>query len=395
MNYNPNFSSSVNMQTGAKKKSAKGCGTIVLFIILFVIGFLVAYNFILPALFPNSIRGNLQNLIVFPTGEGKYKLWVQTDGSFHYTSKKTSGGSYSVSSEGLFCKTYSYVYDPLSKDVLNAFKTSYDDLPPMPEMLYVKGKIWVVISNSKNPTELNVYNADDYKEVLNIKSFCQKTSELSTGIEKIYMEHDRPVRLRITTKDGKELLYAMEEDKFFNTTQDYEKYYKANDTSYSGMFLMDREKNSDKRKKIYYVTGPKYQLYFSHPQVSFLLESKSSFYDKMDAFDILPNKAYLEGELLFSDDEVAIILHQDNIGKNANRMLSCVDKSGKEMWTVQQKDLYDEMKGSESDSFSEMFFLKSYMSAQRMGNVVVMIYKPEGAMGFDLASGKKVWEFDN
>lgn len=391
----PTYSTVPNMQGGLKKKSGKGCGTIILFIILFAVGFFFAYNLIIPALFPNSIRGDLQNLAVFPTGDGKYKLWLQTDGSFRYTSKKTSGGSYSVKTEGIFCKTFSYVYDPLSKEVLNAFKTSYDDLPPAVEIVYEKGKIWVVTTNSSKAAELNAYSSEDYKPVLDLNSFCSKSKELSAGIEKLSLEKGPPPRINITTKDGKELVYAITEDKFFPTTSDYEKYYKANDTSYSGMFKMEKEKNSDKRNKIFYITGPKYMLYFSHPQPSYLLESKSSFYAKLDAYDILPDKAYIEGELLFSDDEIAIILHQDKIGKNSNRMLSCVDKKGKEMWTIQQKDLYDKMKGDEDNPFSDMFFLKVNMSAQRMGNIVIMVFKPEGAMGFDLTSGNKVWEFDN
>lgn len=395
MNYTQTYSTVSNMQSGMQKKSAKGCGTKVLFVILFAIGFFVSYYFIIPALFPNSIRGNLQNLVVFPSGEGKYQLWIQTDGSFHYTSKKTTGGSYSVSSEGLFCKTYSYVYDPLSKDVLNAFKTNYDDLPPVPEIEYHKGKIWVVISNSKGPSELNVYSTENYQQVLNTQTFCEKSKELSAGIEKVYIDNRKPFRLRISTKDGKELIYAVEDDKFFNNVPDYGKYFKEKDTSYTGEFLMDREKNSDKRKKIYYVTGPKYQLYFSTVYPSQALEYKGSTYQKLEVVDLFPDKAFVEGELLYSDNEIAVILHQDKIGKNSNRMLSCVNKDGKEMWTIQQEDLYDKMKGDEDNSLTDMFFLRGYMSAQRMGNIIVMMFKPEGAMGFDLPSGKKVWEFDN
>ena len=55
---------------------------------LFAVGFFFVYNFNYPILFPNSIQDDFKNMAVFPTGDGKYKLWLITDGSFRYTSKK-------------------------------------------------------------------------------------------------------------------------------------------------------------------------------------------------------------------------------------------------------------------------------------------------------------------
>jgi hypothetical protein len=171
------------------------------------------------------------------------------------------------------------------------------------------------------------------------------------------------------------------------------KYYKEHDSTQASIFTLEDERNSNKRKKLYYITGPKGELYFSSPRGESLVEHQGRNREKLHAELMVPDKAFIDGELLYFDDEIAVIIHQDNVTKNTNRMLSCVDKSGKELWTIKQEDLFDEIKGEEDEAFSDMFFIKGYMSAQRSGNVVVFIFRPEGAMGFELASGKKLWEF--
>ncbi len=377
------------------KSKVKRGFKIVLFIIIFILGYVVSYYFIIPSVFPKSIRGDLQNIRAFPSADGKYKLWIQNDGTLRFTSRTNNMGQISLKTKGWFCRTYSYVYDPASKDVLNGFKTSFDDLPPVSDIIYEKGKVWLVNSSSEGvPPEIRAYNSENYQQILNTQSFCEKNKELAAGIINVSVDNQKPVRFRISTKDGRELVYNPSDDKFFPNTIEFEKYYKLNDSTASGIFALVNEENSDKRKKLYYITGPKYDLYFSTSWAQEIVKQNMSAFKSMKPVEILPDKVFIEGNVLYTDDEIAVIVHQDNVGKTSNRMLTCVDKSGKELWTVQQKDLFDELEGKDDDSRTEMFFLRTQLDAQRAGNVVVFIYKPAGAIGFQVADGKKLWEYE-
>ncbi|MBN8570918.1 MAG: hypothetical protein J0M18_14915 [Ignavibacteria bacterium] len=377
------------------KSKVKRGFKIVLFIIIFILGYVVSYYFIIPSVFPKSIRGDLQNIRAFPSADGKYKLWIQNDGTLRFTSRTNNMGQISLKTKGWFCRTYSYVYDPASKDVLNGFKTSFDDLPPVSDIIYENGKIWLVNSSSEGvPPEIRAYNSENYQQILNTQSFCEKNKELAAGIINVSVDNQKPVRFRISTKDGRELVYNPSDDKFFPNTIEFEKYYKLNDSTASGIFALVNEENSDKRKKLYYITGPKYDLYFSTSWAQEIVKQNMSAFKSMKPVEILPDKVFIEGNVLYTDDEIAVIVHQDNVGKTSNRMLTCVDKSGKELWTVQQKDLFDELEGKDDDSRTEMFFLRTQLDAQRAGNVVVFIYKPAGAIGFQVADGKKLWEYE-
>jgi len=360
-----------------------------------VFSYIASYYCILPSIFPNVLRGELQNIRVFPSSDGKYKLWIQNDGTLRFTSRTNNMGQISLKTVGWFCRTYSYVYDPVDEKVINGFKTSYDDLPPVSDIVYEKEKIWLVNSSSEGvPPEIRAYNSENYQQILNTQSFCEKNKELAAGIISVSVDNQKPVRFRISTKDGKEIVYNPSDDKFFPNTIEFEKYYKQNDSTASGIFALVNEENSDKRKKLYYITGPKYDLYFSTSWADEIVKQNMSAFKSMKPVEILPDKVFIEGNVLFTDDEIAVIVHQDNVGKTSNRMLTCVEKSGKELWTVQQKDLFDELEGKDDDSRTEMFFLRTQLDAQRAGNVVVFIYKSVGAIGFQLADGKKLWEYE-
>lgn len=375
------------------KKVGCGCSVIPL-ILLFIFAYFLAYHLIFPSLFPTWVRGDFQNLAIFPSSDGKNKLWIQTDGSFGFIMERKSAGSYSIGREGIFEKTYSYVYDPVSESVLKGYYTELDYLPASPEMFFINGKVWVITPSLNAPPFVNAYNPDTFDEILNTQSFCAQNPQLTAGLEKLYVDRSLPIRMNLTAKDGKEIIYSVQYEKFFDDYAALSKYYKENDKNVN-IFTLEAEKNSQARKVLYYINGPASKLYFSSPRGQYIAENeKSKSYEGMTSVPILHEKAFLESELLYFDDDIAVVIHQDNVGKTADRMLTCVDKSGKELWTIPQSELFDEIKVKESDAFSVIFFMKSKMSAQRSGNTVVFIYKPEGAMAFDLPTGKKLWEFE-
>jgi len=372
-----------------------GCGCLSILGLLSVpVIFFILYHTVFPELFPTWIRGNFQNLAIFPSN-GKNMLLVQNDGSFSYIMETKTAGSHSIGREGLFEKTFTYFYDPVKEEVIKGSFKNLDYLPAAPEMFFINGKLWVITPSLNAPPFVDCYNPDTYEQTLNTEQFCAMSPELSSGLEKLYVDRSLPIRLMITAKDGKEVTYSIKDEKFFESYGDMSNYYKKNENLSGSIFTLEPEKNANIRKVLYYISGPLGQLYFSSPRGQYIMESKNSTNDKLTAVALLPGKAFIEAELLYFDDDIAVVIHQDNAGKNANRMLTCVDKYGKEKWTVPQEELFDEIKAEEDNAFSSIFFMKGDMAVQRSGDVVVFIYKREGALAFDLNTGKKLWEFES
>jgi hypothetical protein len=83
------------------------------------------------------------------------------------------------------------------------------------------------------------------------------------------------------------------------------------------------------------------------------------------------------------------------MGKKADRMMTCIDNTGKEKWTIPQSELFSKMKIDEeknsSSSFSDTY---DRIGVIRSGNLVVLKLENEGIMGFDYNTGKKLFTLD-
>ena len=390
------INNSTSLRNSNKTKLSKKLLLILLAIPALII-FIILWNTVLsPAFFPNDIRGDLIDLTFIPgNGSSPGRLWIQTDGSFSYISKSTSAGSQSISRKGLFCKTYSYVYDPIAKKVLTKIKTPYDNLPPRQKVYFKEGKVWVVSQeDGGKDAEVNVYDPQSGALLTDNKNFLASHKELSSGMERIIFGEDQN-ELTISTHDGKTFSYSVSMDKLYPNSLELSKAGNSPDTKVT-LFQLGREENNSKRKVLYKVTGSYETVVVSKVSES-QLKGELPFIqlsNNAEASLLTPGRVYLEGIILYQDAELAVILHQDKIGKSANRLLTCVDTSGKEKWTVNQDLLFSDMAVREEDSFSEIFFMKSKIKMERSGNTVILKFTPSGVIAFDTDSGKKMWELD-
>jgi len=378
-----------DLQSRTKKPKSKiGCFAVLIPVVIFglILVYLLGNNMILPLFLPNSISGNFMDYTYVPeTG----KLWIITDGSFHYISKTTSGGSYSIKSKGLFCKTWTYVFDPSNNTVENKIKTEFDDLPPNYKLFYNDGKVWKVCSqNSGYDAEVYVYDAKTQKELYNTASFTAKYKLLNSGLSNLRMEFN-PLIINFDTKDGRNLVYLVDADTIFTTLSDANKYSNSNDESYSD-FTVGKDDQGNSRFKVYYITGPESEVKSSMSMLRFS-PNTMSYKPEIIATDLLPDKIFIEAEKLFSNSESCIIFHQDAAGDNSNRLLSCVNSEGNIFWTKKQDELFDGLEGRKDKSFSSMFIMRSYVSAAKSGNLVIFKFNGGGLIGFDYATGKELW----
>jgi hypothetical protein len=63
-------------------------------------------------------------------------------------------------------------------------------------------------------------------------------------------------------------------------------------------------------------------------------------------------------------------------------------------WTKTQDELFKKLAVIEDDPFSTIFFMKSKIKAVREGNILLFKFEPEGIIGFDYVTGKKLWTLE-
>lgn len=380
-----------------KSRFGRGCFTVIGTLILLVIIVLAGIFFIYPALTPNSLKGDLMNVVVVSEKDGSNKLWILTDGSFHYVSETKTPGKYSIANKCLFCKTWTYVYDPVNKQILHKFKTEYSSVITQSWIAYGSGKVWVVTgAYDENEPRIFAYDAKTAQLVLQAKDFEKKYPILKSGITDVRMDND-PDRIILKTNDGHEgVVFTLSDEKIYESEADYRKTLKEDKDKQVTVFALGDESSGGPRKKLFKVTGPKGKIQNHSISSSYLKNPETlMFFDKSTAEMLTPNRVYIEPEIFYQDDECCLIIHQDAAGKKANRMLTCVGIDGKEKWTAAQDEIFDEMKVDENDDpFSTMFFMKSDMGAERSGNLVVLQFRGVGVIGFDYQTGKKLWELE-
>jgi len=361
--------------------------------VLVLVGIFFAY----PALTPDKIRGDFMDMTIVPQKDGSSKLWILTDGSFNFIQTTKSPGSYSTGRKCYFCKTWTYIYDPSNDKVMKKIKTTYEDIITTIQIVYHKGQVWVITGEyGQNEPKLDIYDAETADLVTDTKGFMSKYSELKAGLAGIRYD-DKENTITFKTKDGREYLtYSLENDKLYNDfaafRDDMEK--ASGDISIP---VLSTEGSSGPRKKLYLVSGPKGKLLTGISSLESYANNEQSLKFFMGATSQpLGDRVYLEGIMYYKDEDCAIIVHVDQLGKKSNRMVTCVDlKAGKEKWTVQQAELFKHMKVDENDdAFSSIFFTKDKIKIKRVGNLVALELKGDGIMGFDYNTGKKLWTID-
>ena len=375
-----------------------GCFSIIGLLVLLGGVILLGYLFIWPMLFPNDIGGTLLDLTYAEGKDGKGYLWIQTDPSFKYIQETESPGYKSVGQECAFCRTETFIYDPKTKTVLKKFTTDYDGIPPTPTMFSDNGNVWIVSdNNSNNEPLINVYDAASGDVIMDTKGFINKHPQYKAGITQLRVD-DRPYRLSLKTKDGLELVYLVNKDTSFKSISDYNTYAEKNTQGAASIYTLVTESGSSERKKLYKITGPAGKIFSSHIPES-LIENGNYILQHYEstATPLTPDKVYLEGEVLYYDDDGAVIIYQDQIGKTADRLLSRVDSEGNIKWTksTANDELFEELKLDEDENpFGKMFFMKGNLKGDRGGNMFIFKLKGKGILCFDWNTGEKIWDMD-
>jgi len=367
-------------------------GIIVAFVLLIIIVF-AGIHLLRPALSAKGLTGDFLNAVAVPSPEGGYRLWILTDGSFHYIMRTESPGRFSMGRKCKFCKTWTYVYDPANKTILAKFKTDYKTLILRTWMTYLNGKIWIATGPyEQNEPRIFVYNVDPPGFARETPDIIAKYPELSSGLIDLRMEKD-PDRIYLATRDGREgLVLTLNDEKLYPNESEFRNTLAAGDAERITVFALGRE-DSGPRRKLFKVTGPRNRVKDS--SLEFFLKDPNSLKSQTQAIaePATPERVYIEGMIFYQDADCCLILHQDAAGQIADRLLTCVDGGGKEKWTTSSSDLFKEMKVDlNKNATSAIFFMKDNIDVSRTGSLVLLQLRGVGVIGFDFETGNKLWE---
>jgi len=370
-----------------------GCFGIVGAVILIIVIIIVGYFFVFPALTPNSIKGNFLDVTVVPSKSSTPNLWVLTDGSFNFIQETKSPGHHSVGRKCYFCKLWVFMYDPVKGEIKNKIKIEQNDIITSSNILYRDGEVWVITAQyGENLPGIYVFNSETGDKIMDTKDFIAKYPELSSGISELNVDKKLPVNIRFKTKDGRtDQVLDFESGKIYDGSSEYNDAKGNNDMSEINVFSLGSQSGSV-RKTIYYVTGPKKEIQDPSRIESYLdNESSLKFFAKATAIKLVAEKGFIEGLLLYQDEDACVIIHQAVADKDSDRMLTCVESDGKVRWEIKQEDLFRKARVDKDDPFSSAFFMKDKFGCMMQSGLFIFKLEGSGVIGFDYKTGKKLW----
>ena len=325
----------------------------------------------------NTLIGNFIDAVMIPRENGKINLWILTN--------EPEDSKYLI---------HRYIYDPEEEKILNSFQNKLNNYPPNIKLFYIDKEVLEVNGGATGiEPSIVTYNQENGNVIMNTENYISQFPDLQSGISKLYVRED-PLRLDVGTKDGLNITIDPINKISYRNYSEYTGSFKNNNQKVDIFALGYGNSGEDARKNLFLVTGTKANLWDKNiPESYFSDKSTLRFMKKSEAKILLKDNIFLEGVLLYQDDDCCIIFHQTQVGKNADRLLSCVDKDGKMLWTVSTENvLFPKLKATDKDAVSEMFFVKNSVSVSREGNMILFKYERVGLMVFDYNTGKKIYE---
>lgn len=342
-------------------------------------------------LFKNRISGELIDAAYIPGASGRGTLCVLTDGSFSYFSRKRQPGKQVSGQKGILCKTYLYGYDPVSRKVLYKKSTKYDHLPPDASLVLIKDILWQISSDPAVDTQY-VYGLDPVNGEIKFDTsqFNSRFSQLSSGVLKQSLTPYPPYIIRASSRDGREVYIDVAEGHAADNVAKLIEASRNRPMPISVFALGDPD--GGVRRRVWKMTGTNANLYHLDLADGYFNDPEYFKRNYQAEAELMPTEeVFLEGVIVYQDGEIAVILHQESVGKNSGRLLTCIDGQGKILWRLDQAQLFPSLALKESDPYSTLFFVRSRLSVKRKGDVLLIVFKPDGWIGLNAANGSQLW----
>jgi len=417
-NYTPGVSG-MQQQIYGRKKSKKGCFIIGMLILLIMGGggaYLVYYiynktsgkieeitdkfkdlnnkdKFIGNRNVDKRFEGGFIDAVIVPSAGTTPKVFLLTDGSLTYIETKKRPGYHSTGAACIDCKTTAYLYDPAGDKIISNIDYKYPDVIASTNIALKEGRIFQFTrSYGETPAGVNIYDASTGKLLSETGDFISSYPELSAGIVELsYRPEERIAKFE--TKDGrKDITFSVDMLKIFKNDKDLKTSQENSVEGESFIYAMANE-NNDSRRQLYRITAPKKFIVSQASTMMSYSDRPNMLKHYNAASEKVSDKSYIEGIIYAQDEKNIYIVSVDQAGKKANRLFTCIDAAtGKEKWSVEQKELFDYMIIDEEQNSSQSFHSsKDKISVTASGNLVLLKLKGDGVMAFDAETGKKLW----
>ena len=409
----------MQQQVYGRTKSKKGCMfTGLILLVLFIAGTAIAMYFIFGKVsdtvedltnrftkmsdkdkftgtrnVDDRFAGGFIDALPVPSTGTTSKIFILTDASKTYIETTKRPGHFSTGVACIDCKTIVYVYDPVSNSITGSSEYKYPDVVTSTNIAVNNGKVYQ-FTRSYHETQagVNVYDALTGKLISETKEFIAAYPDLGSGISELnYRPEERYASFE--TKDGrKNLVFSVDNEKMYATEKDLRTTLEKNAEGESYIYGLANE-NSDSRRQLYRITAPVKQILTHRSTLMSYAGREGMLKNYRATSEKASDKNYIEGIIYAQDEDFVFLVSQDEAGKKANRIFTCVDaKTGKELWAVQQDGLFDYMKIDEvQNSQQSLHSTKDKISVSRLGSLVLLKFKGDGVMAFDTGSGKKHW----
>ncbi len=382
----------------ATPKPGAGCLVKIVGIIALLILITGGIFYLYPLLTPDKIRGGIIDCALVPQKDGSNRLWILTDGSFSYISSTKTPGHYSVGRKCLFCKAWLYEYDPVGEKVTRKIKIPYEDIIIRTSMFYSGDMIWhVADAYHLDGPKIQTFDVHTGAMVEDTEGFASRHPELAAGIIKVRYDQKKGL-ISMDTKDGKtNLIYAIKEKKLYPS---YSVHYdeQRKDISEREKFLLCAQDGQKTRSLLYKVKAVHRELMWNESNLQDHCERNMENIDsRIEGAEAkrLSDSVFLRGIIYHQDRDGVIIIHLNQIDKRADRIMTCIDREGKIRWTVPQSEMFKRMQIDEDGGYYSTFGgTENKIKVSRSGKLVVLILEGMGIMGFDYATGKKLFTID-
>ena len=341
-------------------------------------------------LFPNSVPGTFRDALFIPTDTNETRVWLLTDDSLYYTVKKTSPGSTSIRTTCSFCKQYLTLFDAREQKVLKRIKIEFPGPSLYTRLVPAGNTFWLVESPTLNEKPgLYQFDMKTGKRMLDRAGVEKKYAAITGSIIKTTYEADKQ-RLVLDTSDGLKLYLDFNRNELL-TADRAKALDEVDERKEIEVFAPGLERNEGKRKVLYLLRGPARRLMDISRSSDYSARSLASIYDSK--VTPLPKKVILlDPIVLYSGKDSAVVLHRQSLEKNSRRLLSCINRDGSLRWRKSPGELLDGLHLDSDDPLTETHFIKDKVRFRRGGDLGVLIYGKDGALGIDYKSGKTLWD---
>jgi hypothetical protein len=284
------------------------------------------------------------------------------------------------------------VVDPTSGDKIaeNKFDTEFSISEG--DLVYNQDKIWMISNSGYSEPLIYAFNPSDASTIMNTEQFLAKSSLLKAGLASLY--YTKPWLLQLTTKDGKVVYYHIKYDKFFSNTNEVNDYEAKNTKAPSQWFMLGTDPSSEHIKRIYLASPVKDT---TQKKIGSSLQDVNDVYyynmtyisdpEKVKS-TLLLKKDFLDGVIVFQDEEFACIWHLNQLGTGGKSVYSGINNSGKQIFSIFEYEFFE----SESDYNEEQYYYTA-SRYEKYPSLFVITFAKNGMCGVDLNSGKILWRY--